>query len=75
MRERFFAFYYVPVGAKYEMKEFVSEEEVLALVQKANAPDHEYRSISHLTVVYGERLEFEPYEKVTAWRVKEPAED
>ena len=73
--KRFFAFYTEPVGARRVMKEFDDEVAVLALVQEANKPEHEYRSVSGLIVIYGERLEFEPYEKVTAWRVREPAEN
>lgn len=68
MTTRFYAFYTYSVGNERRREEFDRAEDVLELVRKANEPDSPYLG---LVVIAGQKLEFEPYEKITAWRVKQ----
>lgn len=61
-------FYVNGIGMRPEYRFFwySDEAELLLLVEKAQ---NEESSIHNLVVIAGEKLRFEPYEKVVAWRI------
>lgn len=64
---RYYAFYVDAIGARPKQQQFDQEEHLLDFVRDAMDPDNNYRN---LVVIRGERLEFEPYTQITAWRIK-----
>ena len=66
--ERFYVFYTWAYGMVQKREEFDRIDDVLNIVSKAADPESGYLG---LTVIAGEKLEFEPYTQITAWRVKE----
>lgn len=67
-RNRYHVFYIWAYGMQKEAKVFDNLSDVLALVKEANQPESPYIDF---TVIYGERLDFEPYQEITSWRIKE----
>ena len=65
---KFYAFYTWVYGMEYRREEFDDEKDVLAFVKRANDPTDGVRG---LTVIYGQKLEFEPCKVVESYRIKE----
>lgn len=68
MTYRYYVFYVDAYGMKPERVEFDEASELLAFVAKVNEDKSRY---INFRAIYGEQLEFEPFERVTAWRIKE----
>lgn len=66
--EKWFAFYTYAYGAKPDSKEFDTEQELLAFIKEALAPDSPFWK---LRVIYGKEVEFEPHTYVESYRIKE----
>jgi hypothetical protein len=69
--KRYHVFYIYAYGNERKHEVFDHEDELLEFVRTAREDGDEspYRS---MVVIYGEELEFEPREKVTAWRIATP---
>ena len=66
--DKFYCFYLQPVG-QYRMRaEFISYDEpgLQALLKKEAEGE-----IRDLAVIYGRKIEFEPVEVATKWKIKE----
>lgn len=62
-----------PYGMQPMYREIHDTAEMLELVRKSRLREDECSEVRSLTVVWGERLDFEPVEVVTGWRVKDAA--
>ena len=65
--KRYHAFWENPYGHERQYKAFDDEAGVLELVAASEVEDSDVRGLS---VIWGELLEFEPYERVKSYRVK-----
>lgn len=68
--KKFHVFYTWAYGIEHKREVFEEHQlpAVLELVKKAAEPNSSYYNFA---VVFGELLEFEPHEKVLAYRIKE----